>query len=386
MRCVKQRMVGQYRSDTRWDEQVDEEYQAIHEGILLSLRRARGTSLSKRKHVDTKKPAAKWISDARIRSDVGKALSVVLRTIGCSYALGRSSGCTMCSYLLDGSDQPVSPDDVIAQFESARVSLKGLDGPLSVKIYTSGSFLDTTEVPMDARMDILRTLGSDPRVREVVLESRPSFVTEESMKQAREALGDRHVEIGMGLESISDTVRRMCINKGFTLKEFSDAVKVAMSHNIGTRAYVLLKPPFLTERDSLLDSARTIQEAARMGVTTVSVNPVDVQRHTLVEDLWSAGAYRPPWLWTLVEILGRCRHNVNKDIPIVCDPVAAGKARGVHNCGVCDAAFVEAIRAFSLDQDPRHLENLSCSCKSIWEHVLEHEDLSTHVHLETPSR
>jgi radical SAM enzyme (TIGR01210 family) len=205
-------------------------------------------------------------------------------------------------------------------------------------------------------------------------------VTNEAAGQIRDNLVDREIEMGMGLESIDDGVRFLCINKGFSLGEFETALKTAADHDIGTRTYVLIKPPFQTERDALLDSTRTIIDAAKMGATTVSVNPVNVQKHTLVERMWSRGAYRPPWLWTVTEALKLSRDRVSTEVNIVCDPVAAGKARGTHNCGKCDDAFVKAIRQFSLDQNPVHFDRLECGCKHQWDHILEHEDFAHLVH------
>jgi radical SAM enzyme (TIGR01210 family) len=286
----------------------------------------------------------------------------------------------MCSYILDGASENVSAENLVQQFRNTLTSLEGLSGPISVKVYTSGSFLDPDEVPMEARVEILKAINEDDRISQVVLESRPEFVTDKAAKHVRESLGDREIEMGIGLESIDDGVRSLCINKGFSLKEFEIALQNASAQDIGTRAYVLVKPPFLTERDALLDSVRTIIEAAKLGVTTVSVNPVNVQKHTLVERMWSRGHYRPPWLWTVIEILRQAREQVSAYINIVCDPVAAGKPRGTHNCGRCDNDFVKAIRRFSLDQKNEHFEGLECGCKSLWNHVLEHEDFAHLVH------
>ena len=161
---------------------------------------------------------------------------------------------------------------------------------------------------------------------------------------------------------------------------FKDALKTAKKYNLGMRAYVLLKPPLLTERDALLDAISTIEEARTLGVTTVSLNPVNVQKHTLVERLWTRGNYRPPWLWSVLEVLRKAGNVSDEWMKIVCDPVAGGKRRGAHNCGKCDHDLIEAIRQFSLSQDPAALENLTCDCISQWKHVLEHEDFSLVVH------
>lgn len=286
----------------------------------------------------------------------------------------------MCSYLLDGSHAAVPGNQILQQFRHAVESASSEKGPLSIKVYTSGSFLDEDEVPVDTRNQILGLISEDERVREVVLESRPQYVNEDGIATIHDILDDHHVEIGVGLESSSNAIRTLCVNKGFETKDFEETVKTAKAHKIGIRAYVLLKPPFLTERDALLDSIRTIEDAAKMEVTTVSINPLNVQKHTLVERLWTRGLYRPPWLWTLVEVLSQARSQIDTSINIVCDPVAAGKKRGVHNCGRCDEPITKAIRNFSLNQSAGVFDALDCGCRHLWSHTLNHEDFALLVH------
>jgi radical SAM enzyme (TIGR01210 family) len=286
----------------------------------------------------------------------------------------------MCSYLLDGSQDMPTSEQLVEQFKSAMGSLEGMEAPLSVKIYTSGSFLDTEEIPEDARSMILEIIGSDERVREVVLESRPEYVQDSVLSEVRRILGDRTVEIGMGLESASDVIRTVCINKSFDLLAFKASLETAKQHNIGMRAYILLKPPLMTEHDAILDAIASIKVAQSLGVTTVSLNPVNVQNDTLVEKLWNRRKYRPPWLWSVLEVLRKASRESDGWMRVVCDPVAGGKRRGPHNCGKCDNEIIQAIRDFSLNQDSKLLEKPTCGCFRQWEHVLQHEDSSQLIH------
>ncbi len=359
---------------------MKESFNKINEVVQQATLQARGSSLRKRKKRDPIKPSAKWTAPARVGREQGIALAVVLSTIGCAHARSDAGGCTMCSYLLDGTQEKPTSEEIVAQFKFAMLELDMKKSPISVKIYTSGSFLDDEEIPSEARSKILMLIAKDERIREVVLESRPEYFNEVILSEIREVLGDRTIEIGMGLESSSDFVRTVCINKNFDLKMFSNALKTAKKFNIGTRAYVLLKPPLLTERDALLDAISTIQEARTLGVTTVSLNPVNVQRDTLVEKLWTRGNYRPPWLWSVLEVLREATNISDRWMKIVCDPVGGGKQRGAHNCGICDSGILEAIRQFSLNQDPSLLQNPTCGCINQWKHALIHEDFSLVLH------
>ena len=359
---------------------VSENLEPLQQIILEASRTARRDSITKRRSKNLSQVHASWTMESKIGDDVGTAISIVFTTLGCSYARGDEGGCTMCSYLLDGTEQAPSDDQLQQQFQSVLDKHASLGSPLSVKLYTSGSFLDEGEVSKKARSAILEMIAQDERITEVVIESRPEYVTDVTMAELRDTLGSRIIEIGIGLESSSDKVRGICINKGFSLSDFKQALERARIHNIGVRAYVLLKPPFLTERGAHEDTLRTIKDCNALGVTTVSLNPVNVQRNTLVETLWEKGEYRPAWLWSLVDILKKGRISLTDGINLVCDPVAGGKSRGVHNCGRCDKKIVDQIRSFSLTQDSSNLEGLECDCKSQWRHILEHEDESLLVH------
>jgi len=135
------------------------------------------------------------------------------------------------------------------------------------------------------------------------------------------------------------------------------------------KAYLLLKPPQLSEGEALRDAIASAR-AARSHADILSLNLCNIQRNTYVERLWERGEYRPPWLWSALEVLK------SVEGPIVCDPVGAGTRRGPHNCGECDAAVAEAIRAHALAQDKSALDRLDCRCKETWRELNDLEELS----------
>jgi radical SAM enzyme (TIGR01210 family) len=102
----------------------------------------------------------------------------------------------------------------------------------------------------------------------------------------------------------------------------------------------------------------------------VSMNPCTVQRRTELERYWKRGAYRPPYLWSVLRVLLEAERHVSAD------PLGGGRARGPHNCGTCDREIVDAIRDYSLTADRSRLVEamaIPCGCKKEWEFVLENE-------------
>jgi radical SAM enzyme (TIGR01210 family) len=164
-------------------------------------------------------------------------------------------------------------------------------------------------------------------------------------------------------------VRHDCVNKYFDFEDFIAASEEAEAAGAGIKAYLLCKPPFLTEREAIADMKSSIRRCAEYA-HTVSMNPCNVQRHTMVEELFFDGGYRPPWLWSVAEIL---EDTADAPAIVVSDPVGHGSDRGPHNCGECDDRVQKAIKDFDLRQDPTVFEQVSCECERTWEEVLQRE-------------
>ncbi len=285
---------------------------------------------------------------------------IVLSTRGCAWAL--RGGCTMCGYVYDSS-RGVSQAEVLRQFKEGVARLGDV---AYLKVFNSGSFFDSDEIAPETRREIYRivnTLG----VERLQVESRPEYISRGVLEEAAELL-EPELEVGIGLESTSDYVREVCINKGFTLKEFRRALRLCRGAGARVKAYLLIKPPFLTEAEAVEDAVRSGTKAARLGVDRLSFNPVNVQRGTLVEELFKKREYRPPWLWSVVAVVRRVKERVG--IPVVCSPSGAGTRRGAHNCGRCDSRVLSAIRSFSATQEIEHLHGLDCECMRSWREEL----------------
>jgi len=254
------------------------------------------------------------------------------------------------------------------QFETAMQNYKG---EKIVKLFTSGSFLDSSEIPESIQQMILGTLAK--QAEKISVESRPEYVTEKRLSAIKPLFHSKVFEVGIGLETSNDLVRHNAINKGFDLKDYLKAVHLLSNHQMKVKTYVLLKPPFLTEKESLDDCIRTTQEISKY-TDSISLNPTNVQRHTVVEFLWKRNQYRPPWLWSIVEFLKQSK--TITDAFVKCDLVGGGSTRGPHNCGACDHKIVQGISDFSLTQDTKVFDNLSCSCQEQWFDQLAHEKFS----------
>lgn len=319
-----------------------------------------------------------WSEDDVIDSRPCKALVVILKTRGCTWAL--AGGCTMCGYANESAWTKVSEDELVTQFERAWSRYAGEE---LVKIYTSGSFLDRFEVMPGAQKRILAMVGkadlsaTPPRAGplKVAFESLPGFVTDENLA-ALDGLCTK-LEIGIGVESANLRVLRDSVNKGHSFEAFPHAAAACKRHGVSVKAYLMCKPPFLKESDALRDATATIIAAAPYA-DMVSLNPTNVQANTLVDALYKRGSYRPPWLWTIVQALLDGRTTAEQagfSGMLKSDVIAAGQDRGAHNCGKCDETVAGYLKKYKATQDKKWLAEcmakVDCSCRLEWKLTLE---------------
>lgn len=310
-------------------------------------------------HEDTKRSDQKdlitsWTEKELYKQNVEAVFSVILRTRGCSWSY--TSGCSMCGYYTD-TNPDVTEKDLEKQVEEA---LNKYEGQKVVKIYTSGSFLDESEVPKSIADYLLGSLDSQG-AEKILVESRPEFVRKDTLEHYSEQVDE--LEIALGLESANDFVLKNCINKGFTYDDYVSAKEKILDMGLKMRTYLLLKPPFLREKEAVEDVLNSIKKVQHPD-NIISINPVNIQRGSLVERLWRNGTYRPPWLWSIVDLLKRTMNMENESM-IVCSKAGLGSERGAHNCEKCDEEIIESIEKFNLTQETRSFKNLTedtCSC------------------------
>jgi radical SAM enzyme (TIGR01210 family) len=304
-----------------------------------------------------------WTETDAIGTERVPAFVLILRTRGCYWA--DLKGCSMCGYAKDTLGRSATPEELAEQLRRALARYR--DEPY-VKVYTSGSFLDDREVDPVSRLALVSAFAR--RARRLLIETLPEFATEERVRPLRDAFPGEF-EVAMGLESTSAEILGRFVNKGAPPAAYFAAAERLRGSGARPKAYLLLKPPYLTEREAIEDVVRSVEEA-RSRFDTLSVNPVHIQNGTVVEWLYRRRRYRPPWLWSLVEAM-RAGARVRGDSRLVTFPTAGGLPRGPHNCGTCDGAVLAALEEASLSQSFSGLAALDCACRATWERTLELE-------------
>ncbi len=297
-----------------------------------------------------------WTEAEAIGPERVRAFVIILRTRGCYWA--DVKGCSMCGYAKDTLGRSATPTELAEQLDAALRAYR--DEPY-VKVYTSGSFLDDREVDPASRERLAAAFRG--RARRLLFETLPEFATAESLGPVRDAFGG-DVEVALGLESTQPEVLRRFVHKNAPPEAYFDAADRVRALGLHPKGYLLLKPPYLTEREARDDVLRSVGRAAAR-FDALSINPVHIQNGTVVEHLFRRGQYRPPWLWSLVAVLreGAERRGSAR---LVTFPTAGGLARGPHNCGRCDRAVLRALEEASLTQRFEGLDALDCACRATW--------------------
>jgi radical SAM enzyme (TIGR01210 family) len=296
------------------------------------------------------------------------AATVILRTKGCHWWW--SSGCTFCGYFNDTRDD-VTEADLQAQWEWSAAKLNGFADVQMVKVYTSGSLLEDREIPVGFQERVLRECAE--RGLHLIVESRTEQLTQEKLAWATTINSDFTVAIG--LEAYDDEVLRFHVNKGFSVRSYDRAVANLKEAGLRVKAYLMFKPPFMSEADALDHIVDWIAAIAK-DADEISINPMNIQGGTVIDRLHRARQYRPPWLWSLVEMIRRAHPIVHSDggvngdadqiSRLIVHPTAGGRVRGSHNCGSCDADVVAAIERYAVSGDLMEFDGLSCTCEARW--------------------
>jgi radical SAM enzyme (TIGR01210 family) len=309
-------------------------------------------------------PVASWL-DYDFFTEERRALksfTVILRTVGCQWRK-----CTMCGYWHESAD--VTSADILAQVEH---SLRNSpDDDFILKIFTSGSFLDEREIASETRKEIA-AMVKKRKIKKLIIETRPEFISAEKIEDLKAV---EHLEVAIGLETADDFIRSKYINKGFSFDDYKTAVEIVNANGATVKTYLLLKPPFVSEKRAIEDVVKSAALVSPYS-STISLNLCNVQKYTRLEDLWKRKYYRPPWLWSAVEAIKEIKKR-DANVVVMSDPVGAGHIRGPHNCGKCDADIKEAIKKFNITQDLgvlERLEEIDCECKEVWHALLKFDD------------
>ena len=284
-----------------------------------------------------------------------------LRTKGCSWARSQSGGCTHCKIPFSEICSPDS-NNIFGQFIEDFSKYDFKEYPV-LCLYTPGSFFDDDEISPFLRMQILEVISKEESIKRLSIESRPDFISERKIAIIREILPDIEIEVGLGLDSANEIVRNIFINKGFQFESYLEACEILNRFGIVVVTYILIKPPFLTESEAIIDGIRSAKKSFESGSSIVSFEPMSIQEGTTVYQLYKNGLYHPPWLWSVIEIVKEINSLGEIRISQFFYPPAVKYA---SNCERCNLETLQRIKEFNTWGDIKIFDKLKCECQIEW--------------------
>lgn len=312
-----------------------------------------------------------------------KRLIVILRGCGCEWAQKDEGGCVMCGHLSGSSKGQTVPDEQLRnQFDRAVDGVDFSDCPM-LCLYNGGSFLNEREISPSLRRYMLKRINDIPHIKRLIIESRTEFINNDILDELEEIMTDTVVEIGVGVETSNELLRDLVLNKGVTTEELRRAGSMFRNRkNIKMLAYILVNPPFLTESEAIDDAVRSLEFARDIGAEIASLEAVSIQHLTLVSFLAEAGFYKPPWIWSMFEIVKKSAH-LDLDLRIGGFEFFPIPKEFTSNCRDCDEDMVRRINRFNLTNDLSSICDCQCpsECDRQWK-----QDLQKSNGLDLPSR
>ncbi len=201
--------------------------------------------------------------------------------------------CLMCDLWSNTLLESVSSGDIPAQIDLA---LAALPTARQIKLYNSGSFFDPRAIPPDDYADIVARLRGFERV---IVECHPAFIGQRcfDFQNLLNADGAGRLEVAMGLETANPAVLER-LNKGITLESFRRASDLLRERGIALRVFILVKPPFQDEEETLEWAKRSLDFAFDCGASVACLIPTRAGNGAL-EELQRQGDWSPPRLVTL---------------------------------------------------------------------------------------
>lgn len=195
--------------------------------------------------------------------------------------------CLMCDLWKNTTTDTVPAGSIPRQIDYA---LTRLPAARQIKLYNSGNFFDTKAIRPEDHAAIAERVRAFERV---IVENHPKLCGPR-MLPFRDAIAPAEFEVALGLETVHPEVLP-ALNKGMTLDDFSRAVAFLRDNAIDVRAFILLRPPYLSEEEGVEWAIRSLEFAFEAGVQCCAVIPTR-GGNGILERLTEEGRFAPPSL------------------------------------------------------------------------------------------
>jgi len=199
----------------------------------------------------------------------------------------------MCDLWKNTTEVSVYAGSIPDQIEWA---LAQLPKAKQVKLYNSGSFFDEKAIP---EKDYERIAILLEPFETVIVEAHPRLINEKVLR-FRDLLKPE-LEVVFECDADHREVLQK-LNKQMTLEDFSKGVGFLGANGIRSRAFVLLRPPFMSESEGIYWAKKSFDFAFQTGISCCTVIPVRPGNGAM-DLLMKKGDFDMPSIHSLEEVL-----------------------------------------------------------------------------------
>lgn len=200
--------------------------------------------------------------------------------------------CLMCDLWKNTTEGTVPEGVIPGQIEWA---LERLSPAKHIKLYNSANFFDPGVIPP---ADYQRIADLVKSCETVIVENHPNLTGELCLQFARKI--KPQLQVAMGLETIHPGGLQQ-LNKKMLPGDFSRSVEFLGNNNIDARAFILLRPPFLSESEGVHWARESINYAFDAGAVCCTILPTRAGNGAM-DQLQKQGHFTPPELGSLEEV------------------------------------------------------------------------------------
>jgi hypothetical protein len=253
--------------------------------------------------------------------------------------------CLMCDLWKNTTDKSAIAGVIPTQI---RYALKRMPAVKHIKLYNSGSFFDSRAIPEKDYREIASILKN---CETVIVESHPKLINEKCLK-FRDMLVPQ-LYVALGLETVNHEILSK-LNKQMTPEDFSGAVSFLTKNEIYSRAFILLRPPLLSESEGVFWAERSIDFAFAAGVECCTIIPVR-EGNGAMDLLKEKGDFTLPDISSLEQVL-EYGIGLNKG-RVFADVWNSGH---FSKCNKCIDQRINRLTAMNLSQ--KIISTIHCNC------------------------
>lgn len=230
--------------------------------------------------------------NAQLINTKGATYQLYVPSKGCKYA------CTMCNY---GFNHPIRKEEILKDVDEICNNLP--EDMNTIILESSGSFLDTYELPTDLQDKIIRRVART-NVNLIQIETHYETLTEERVKKIKQLVFPKEFSFELGLESTQVDIVKV-YNKHMDITQLLETIWMCENNGSSVSLNLMVGAPLLTIEEQIQNVVASIHWIIENcpKSTAIVLFPLNIKDYTLVKHMYNQGRYEIIYDWEFIEVL-----------------------------------------------------------------------------------